>query len=158
MLSLGQTASGKVDLNFNSAAASSQAFQVYKQIAVDGSAGHFVALNMGGPVADKDNLSTGENSIAFVPVKQEGDSWSPAIENDGYVYTGRGGNIDGVQSQEKVWIDLDAIGLTFGPDKSENNAQERIDGDNFGIELVGDGVSTVDIGGFGTADKFGIRG
>ena len=39
----------------------------------------------------------------------------------------------------------------------QTNAQERIDGDNFGIELVGDGVSTVDIGGFGTADKFGIR-
>ena len=39
----------------------------------------------------------------------------------------------------------------------QTNAQERIDGDDFGIELVGDGVSTVDIGGFGTADKFGIR-
>ena len=157
MLSLGQTASGKVDLNFNSAnALAPQAFQVYKQIDADGSVGHFVALNMGGPATDKNDVPIG-NSIAFVPVKEESGTWSPAIENDGYVYTGRGGNIEGVQSKEKVWIDLDAIGLTFGPDKSETNAQERIDGDDFGIELVGDGVSTVDIGGFGTADKFGIR-
>ena len=49
MLSLGKTASGKVDLNFNSAnALAPQAFQVYKQINADGSMGHFVALDMGG--------------------------------------------------------------------------------------------------------------
>ena len=35
--------------------------------------------------------------------------------------------------------------------------RKELSGDDFGIELVGDGVSTVDIGGFGTADKFGIR-
>ena len=127
MLSLGQTASGKVDLNFNSAnALAPQAFQVYKQINADGSSGHFVALNMGGPATDKSDVPIG-NSIAFVPVKEESGTWSPAIENDGYVYTGRGGSIQGVQSKEKVWIDLDAIGLTFGPDKSETNAQERIE-------------------------------
>ena len=77
---------------------------------------------------------------------KESSTWSPAIENDGYVYTGRGGSIQGVQSKEKVWIDLDAIGLTFGPENDpQTNAQERIDGNDFGIELVGDGVSTVDI-------------
>ena len=57
MLSLGQTASGKVDLNFNSAnALAPQAFQVYKQIDADGSVGHFVALNMGGPATDKNDV------------------------------------------------------------------------------------------------------
>ena len=110
-----------------------------------------------GPATDKNDVPIG-NSIAFVPVKEESGTWSPAIENDGYVYTGRGGSIQGVQSKEKVWIDLDAIGLTFGPENNpQTNAQERIDGNDFGIELVGDGVSTVDIGGFGTASKFGIR-
>ena len=71
---------------------------------------------MGGPATDKSDAPIG-NSIAFVPVKEVSGVWSPAIENDGYVYTGRGGNIKGVQSKEKVWIDLDAIGLTFGPEK-----------------------------------------
>jgi hypothetical protein len=159
MLSLGQTASGKIDLNFNSATSlPPQAFQVYKSVQADGGTGHFVALNMG-PIIGKDTMSTGENSIAFVPVSEDvSGSWTPAIENDGWVYTGRGGSIDGVKAEEKVWIDLDAIGLTFGPPADpQTNAQEKIDGDDFGIELVGDGVSTVDIGGYGTAEKFGIK-
>jgi hypothetical protein len=158
MLSLGQTASGKVDLNFSSSTLPPQSFQVYKSVQADGSDGHFVALNMNVGVTDKNDQLTGESSIAFVPISQdETGEWNPDIENDGWVYTGRGGNIDGVKAVEKVWIDLDAIGMTFGPDRSETNAQERIDGDDYGVELVGDSVSTVDIGGFGTADKFGIR-
>ena len=155
MLTLGKTASGKADLNFNSTNTfAAQDYQVYKQIGADGSTGHFVAINMGGPAIDKTGAPIGD-SIAFVPVQLNAGTgnWSPAIENDGWVYTGRGGNIDGVQSQEKVWINLDAIGMTFGP---ETNAQDVIDGDNFGIELVGDGITTVDIGNQGTATKFGI--
>ena len=37
-----------------------QSFQVYKQINADGSTGHFVALNMGGPAVDKSDAPIGE--------------------------------------------------------------------------------------------------
>ena len=67
MLTLGKTANGKVDLNFNSTNTfAAQDFQVYKQIGADGSTGHFVAINMGGPATDKTDAPIGD-SIAFVP-------------------------------------------------------------------------------------------
>jgi hypothetical protein len=74
MLSLGQTASGKVDLNFSSSTLPPQSFQVYKSVQADGSDGHFVALNMNVGVTDKNDQLTGESSIAFflfLKMKQE---------------------------------------------------------------------------------------
>ena len=100
---------GKIDLNTGAPA---QTFQVYKAIYQDQSQGHFVTLNMG-----QSSQGSGELSIAILPVSQDDEegTWDADIQNDGWIYTGRGGEIRTVKSVEKVWIDLDAIGLTFGP-------------------------------------------
>jgi hypothetical protein len=152
VLSLGVANNGNLDLN----SGSPQTFQVYKAIYQDQSQGHFVTLNMG-----QSTQGSGELSIALLPVSKDANSgiWDADVKNDGWIYTGRGGELRTVKAVEKVWIDLDAIGLTFGPPEDpQTNAQEVITGeDGFGVELVGDGVSTVDIGGLGTAEKFGIN-